>query len=223
MPIDAGLHVPATSATLLETELCQMTYCSNGNSDYGDLMRRIVIGLCFVLTMSTALAQNGKLGHLRLQDRLDRPVDGYCLDIPGVGQSLRLQEPIFAHNCKPALTTDSAVTLRDDGKIVFPAVELCITVAGVNGKALPGAAILLRECGLSVPFFHAEPLQTFDFRDDGKLVLAGSNLCLAAGETSDVTYSVNDRWRVLSVEDCEQVPPKLARWEFNTGPFPAVQ
>ena len=187
-------------------------------------MRRNLIALCLAVLAATGVAKADEvLGHLRLKDRLDRPVDGYCLDILGVGQALRLQEPIFAHNCKPGLTSDSAVTLRDDGKIAFPAVNLCLTVAGVNGRALPGAAILLRECGYSAPFFNAEPLQTFDFRDDGKVMLSGSNLCLAAGEVSDVTYSVNDRWRVLSVEDCAQVPARLARWEFNTGPFPVQQ
>ena len=187
-------------------------------------MRQTLIGFCLALMVATPVAaEEVELGHLRLKDRLDRPVDGYCLDILGVGQALRLREPIFAHNCKPGLTNDSAVVLRDDGKIAFSAVDLCITVAGVNGKALPGAAILLRECGYSGPFFNAQPLQTFEFGDDGKVMLTGSNLCLAVGETSDVTYSVNDRWRVLSVEDCKGVAVRYVRWEFNTGPFPVPE
>jgi hypothetical protein len=40
--------------------------------------------------------------HLRLAADLDRPEDGYCFDIPGAGQNLRVDLPLFAHNCKTA-------------------------------------------------------------------------------------------------------------------------
>ncbi|MEM6987664.1 MAG: hypothetical protein AAF499_14125, partial [Pseudomonadota bacterium] len=40
------------------------------------------------------------LVHVRLIDRLDRPDDGYCLDILGTPSSLRVDLPLFAHNCK---------------------------------------------------------------------------------------------------------------------------
>ena len=57
--------------------------------------------------------------------------------------------------------------LRNDGKIAFPAVKLFITAAGVNERALPGAAILLRPCGHRAPFFESDALQPFEFKDDG--------------------------------------------------------
>jgi len=180
----------------------------------------LAVGCLYAAIAFPASAQTDAFAHLRLIDRLDRPSDGYCLDILGVGRNLRVDVPIFAHNCKPALTRDSAVSFGEDGKIRFPAVELCATAAGVNGRALPGAAILLRPCGVNAPFFETSALQSFDFRPDGRLELSGSGLCLAAGEVSDRTYSPQDRWRVLSVEDCETAPAKLTRWEFNTGPFP---
>ena len=184
------------------------------------MLRFLLLFAASVAVSSAAFADSKSYGHLRLKDRLDRPVDGYCLDILGVGQALRLEVPIFAHNCKGGLTNDSAMELRNDGKIAFPAVNLCITAAGVNGRALPGAAILLRPCGHRAPLFESGALQTFEFKDDGQVVLKGSNLCLAVGDVSDTTYSSADRWRVLSVEDCTKTPAKLARWEFNTGPFP---
>ena len=84
--------------------------------------------------------------HLRLLDRLDRPEDGYCVDILGTPGNLRVDVPLFAHNCKPRLTSDSSVIFTLDGLIKFPAVNRCMTVAGVNSKALPGASILLRKC-----------------------------------------------------------------------------
>ena len=179
----------------------------------------LTFGLAAMVATS-ALAQEKNYGHLRLKDRLDRPVDGYCLDILGVGKALRLEVPIFAHNCKGGLTGDSAIALRKDGKIAFPAVDLCITAAGVSGRALPGASILLRPCGHRAPFFESGPLQTFSLKEDGRVILNGSNLCLAVGTVSATTYSEADRWRVLLVEDCATTPAKFARWEFNTGPFP---
>ncbi|WP_143300761.1 hypothetical protein [Candidatus Entotheonella palauensis] len=109
-------------------------------------MRRFVAlsFFCFALACSAVgVAQESAPGHFRLKDRLDRPLDGYCLDIPGVGRDMRLQAPIFAHNCKSGLTSDSAIRLRRDNKLEFVAVSQCITVAGINGKALPGSAILL--------------------------------------------------------------------------------
>ncbi len=152
--------------------------------------------------------------HLRLVDRLDRPADGYCLDILGGGRNLRLDVPIFAHNCKPTLTNDSAVDRLADGGIRFAAVDLCITAAGVNSKALPGASILLRPCGHDVAFFETGDLQKFRYRSDGKLELGASGLCLAVGAVSSETYSPSDRWRVLSVEDCAGTPASLSTWEF---------
>ncbi len=187
-------------------------------------MRRLfaLLAVCLTLSLfSVSVAQEPTLGHLRLKEHLDRPRDGYCLDIPGVGQNMRLQAPIFAHNCKSRLTSDSAMHLRGDNKLEFTAVSQCITVAGINGKALPGSAIILRPCGYRVAFFDSGPLQTFSFDSDGRLILDGTNLCLAVGTKSDVTYSPADRWRVLSVEDCEQTPARYTQWEFYTGPFPS--
>ena len=99
-------------------------------------------------------APYGSKVHLRLVDKLDRMEDGYCVDILGTPGYLRIDVPLFAHNCKPTLTEDSAVIFTSDGFIKFPAVNLCLTVSGVNSGALPGAAILLRACEIDVPFFE---------------------------------------------------------------------
>ena len=166
-----------------------------------------------MLVVGAPLGAAEPLVHLRLVDRLDRPQDGYCLDILGTGSALRVDLPLFAHNCKPALTADSAVQLEARGTIRFPAVDRCVTAAGVNGAALPGASVLLRPCDESTPFFAAAPLQRFELEPDGRVALAGSGLCLAVGDNSAPTYSAADRWRVLVVADCERVAPALARWE----------
>lgn len=179
------------------------------------LLSRFLLALTFLLGTNVASsAPPNTSAHLRLLDRLDRPKDGYCVDILGTGQTLRVDLPLFAHNCKPELTNDSAVVFTSDGLIRFPAVDRCITVAGVNSAALPGASILLRTCNESKPFFETSKLQRFTLRDDGRLALAGSELCLAVGNQSASTYSPSDRWRTLFVDDCATVEPARSRWEF---------
>jgi len=178
--------------------------------------------LAWQLSVSCASAQitdpssatGVKPSHLRLSDRLDRPQDGYCVDVLGTPGYLRSDLPLFAHNCKPRLTSDSAVVFDSDGRIQFAALNLCITVAGVNSKALPGASVLLRECDEATPFFETTQLQRFSKRKDGQLALSGSELCLAVGERSATTYSQADRWRSLFVDDCNTVDPERSRWEF---------
>ena len=178
-------------------------------------MTRLILALLILLSpLRIALAE--PLYHLQLLDRLDRPRDGYCIDILGVGARPRVDLPIFAHNCKTGPTPDSAVTFTDRGEIKFAMAERCVTAAGVNGKALPGVSILVMACGENTSFMQTAPLQRFDMREDGAVVLRGSNLCLAAGNVSDRTYSAADRWRVLTLEDCGTVPESLSRWAFVT-------
>nr|ADI21952.1 hypothetical protein [uncultured nuHF2 cluster bacterium HF0130_29D04] len=152
--------------------------------------------------------------HLRLLDRLDRPEDGYCIDILGTPGNLRVELPLFAHNCKTTLTADSSVIFTSDGLIKFPAVDLCVTVAGVNSNALPGASTLLRKCSESKPFFETFRLQRFTHRKDGRISMSGSELCLAVGRESAATYSPSHRWRALFVEDCSVAEASLSQWEF---------
>ena len=161
--------------------------------------------------LSAAVA---KPSHLRLVDRLDRPQDGYCVDVLGTPGNLRPDLPLFAHNCKPSLTSDSAVQYDHTGQIRFAALDLCVTVAGVNSKALPGTAVLLRKCNETTPFMEAAQLQRFTQRKDGRLELIGTGLCLAVGTQSAATYSRSHRWRPLFVDSCGTVEDARSRWEF---------
>jgi len=159
-------------------------------------------------------ADTAAAGHLRLIDRLDRPGDGYCLDVLGTNRALRFELPIFAHNCKPGLTPDSAVAITTDGEIRFIEIDLCATAFGVNGHALPGSPIILRRCGDAVPFFDSMPLQRFEWTDEKHLRLKGTTLCLSVGDASASTYSSADRWRMLIVDTCSLVSSERAAWEF---------
>ncbi len=144
--------------------------------------------------------------HVRLKDRLDRPVDGYCLDILGNQNNLRVDLPLFAHNCKSGPTADSVVVFTSSGLLVFPAAEVCVTAFGVNRTVLPGTSVLLRPCNEQTPFFNADALQKFEYLDNGQFQLSGYDLCLSVGNEASRTYSANDRWPVLSLEACNSVP-----------------
>lgn len=153
-------------------------------------------------------------GHLRLIDPLDRPADGYCLDVVGSGRHIRFDLPLTAHNCKPGLYADEAVVHERNGYLRFPAYEACATVAGLDGRALPGAAVVPRACGERTPFMEADRLQRFVHRKDGRVELEGSGLCLTVGRESASTFEPTHRWRPLYVERCDDSDPARSRWEF---------
>lgn len=177
-------------------------------------LKRMAFALAVCGATAAALANESppKIGHLKLVDSLDRPQDGYCLDVVGSGRYIRFDLPLTAHNCKPGLYEDEAVSIESDGKIRFPAYNACATVAGLNGRALPGAAVVPRACGERTPFLDAEQLQRFTFRDDGRIELSSADLCLTVGDQSDSTFEATHRWRTLYVDTCSQTVPARARW-----------
>lgn len=180
------------------------------------LSHLLLLSLAILFTATAANATdtaNEDLIHVRLKDRLDRPVDGYCFDILGTGNHLRLDLPLFAHNCKGGATPDSAVIYTSLGQLVFPAVNVCVTAFGVNDTVLPGTSVLLRPCEQRTPFFETSSLQKFDHLENGQLKLRGSRLCLAVGNESSSTYSPSDRWRVLSLHSCTDTALSHSAWE----------
>ena len=168
----------------------------------------------FLIATITANTSAADLIHVRVKDRLDRPDDGYCLDILGTGRNLRLDMPLFAHNCKGGATPDSSIIYTSKGQLVFPHPNVCVTAFGVNNTVLPGTSVLLRPCDQRTSFFDATGLQKFDYLVNGQLKLRGSKLCLAVGNKSSVTYSSFDRWRVLSLESCANTELSHSVWEM---------
>lgn len=151
---------------------------------------------------------------MRLIDRLDRPADGYCLDVLGTSGAYRTDLPVNAHNCKPGAAPDGVVTLGGDGTLRFPAFDACLTAFGVNRRALPDSAVLLRPCGASEPFLPTAELQRWHLNGDGRMMLEGSGLCIAVGPQSARIIGARDRWRPLFLATCATVPAHLARWEI---------
>ncbi len=196
---------------------CEMGAIMKLHQSFVKITSLIIATLSFFITATSHAQQplwTKGAGHLQLVDNLDRPEDGYCLDIIGSGQHLRFDLPLIAHNCKPGLYADEAVRIEKNGYIRFPAFEKCATVVGLNSRALPGTAIVPRECGEKTPFLEAEKLQKFHLREDKLIELVGSGLCLTVGKESDSTFSTDHRWRPLFVESCEVVDPERSRWNF---------
>lgn len=169
---------------------------------------------CSAQTPSAAPSSRQTPGHLRLVDDLDRPQDGYCIDILGSGQHIRFDMPLSAHNCKPGLYQDEAVVFEPGGRIRFPAYDACVTAAGINQSVLAGAALMPRRCGERSPFLEADALQRFVHRADGRVELAGSGLCLTVGEQSGPTFDATHRWRALFMQQCEKAALSHSRWRF---------
>ena len=177
-------------------------------------IKRLSLLLIGLVSFVAANAGNQDLIHVRLQDRLDRPHDGYCFDILGTGSTLRVDLPLFAHNCKPVATPDSAVIYTSKNQFMFPAADVCVTAFGVNNTVLPGTSVLLRACDERAAFYETTGLQKFDHAENGQLKLRGFDLCLAVGSESSSTYSPHDRWRVLSLETCATTALSHSAWEM---------
>jgi len=174
---------------------------------------RLALAAAFsAIALLSSHAVSAELLHVRLKDRLDRPEDGYCLDIVGTASNMVLDVPLFAHNCKRGPTPDSAVTYDDKGQLVFAGPQVCVTAFGVNDTVLPGTPVLLRPCNFSRAFFDTSNLQKFDHLENGQLQLRGYELCLAVGEESSHTYSSGDRWRVLSMQST--IALAYSEWEM---------
>ena len=179
---------------------------------------RIAIALATILVATPAAAWQDGAGYLELADRLDRAEDGYCLDVAGSGNWVDFSMPLNAHNCKrPGFYADGAVTFASPGPIRFPAYEGCVTAVGLNGRSLPGAAVMVRPCADTIdesraPFIAAS-LQSFDHREDGRIELTGTGLCLAVGTESATTFSESHRWRALSLARCEDAAPERSIWK----------
>lgn len=153
--------------------------------------------------------------HMRLQDDLDRPQDGWCLDVVGSGRNIRFDMPLIAHNIKPGLFADEAVEFTEDGQIRFPAYPgYCVTVMGLNEFALPGAALMLKKCGEDIPFLNASRFQTFELLENGMVQLKATDLVITVGDESERTFDPTHRWRTLYMERRDKCDPARSTWNF---------
>ncbi|MEM8654121.1 MAG: hypothetical protein AAGF36_05200 [Pseudomonadota bacterium] len=170
----------------------------------------LLAGLLALGLAAEAWAQ--ALPQMKLSDDLDRPGEGYCIDVLGVGPSARIDLPLVVHNCLPDLPRVDRHAIFEDGRIIFPAFNACVTAFGVVSP-LPGAAVILRPCGAQESFLPADRLQKFERNPSDQLQLADTTLCLTAGPDAARTFSASDRWRTLTVEPYATAPAALSIWD----------
>jgi triacylglycerol lipase len=92
---------------------------------------------------STSRADEGLLRTVQVLDE----ARGYCLDIPGEGQTLRLDDPLQAHTCKYGGPLDDQRFTRAGSAIRAASYDRCLTTGGLEA----GARLLLRPCASSAP------------------------------------------------------------------------
>ncbi len=178
------------------------------------MFQKMIIAIVLIGS-GQALSQPTSPQYLQLKDRLDRPSDGYCLDVVGSGKHIRLDMPLTAHNCKgPQVYEDEVVQYRSDTSLYFPAYDGCVTAMGINDKALSGNALMLKACGVEQPFLNAKKFQQFEFNHKGQVKLVGSHLCIAAGAESHTTYSLEHRWRSLFILPCADAELTHSVWKL---------
>src|ERR1044071_3301789 len=106
----------------------------------GKMSAAIVIA--FVVGVSTPVMSYADAGLLRTIHALDE-ARGYCLDIAGEGQSLRLDDALQAHTCKYGGPLDDQRFERTPaGAIRATMYDRCLAVATLE----PGARLLVRPC-----------------------------------------------------------------------------
>ena len=178
------------------------------------MFQKLIVAILLVGS-GQALSQPEPKQYLQLKDRLDRPSDGYCLDVVGSGKHIRLDMPLTAHNCKgPQIYSDEVFQYRSNQSLYAPAYDGCVTVMGLNDKALAGNALMLKACGVEQPFLNAKNFQKFEFNSKGQIQLIGSHLCIAAGAESHTTYSPEHRWRSLLMLSCAEADLTHSVWQL---------
>lgn len=174
-------------------------------------MMRVYI---FISLIASGLLAEEEPYQIKLLELLDRPKDGYCLDVAGSGKFIRTDLPLIGHNCKPGLYPDEAFVFEDDGTIYFPESDLCVTISGVNEYVLDYTSLSLRECFEDTPFLNAAFMQDFEYTKDKKIKHKHSSKCLEVGEESSMTYSEKHTWRTLYMKECSQTEAKRSTWHF---------
>lgn len=160
------------------------------------------------------LAANGYEGRLKLARDLDDP-RGYCLDVPGPASNILLHLPGWTHSCHSGPEPDQVYRFNLEGKgrfrFVHETYNLCLTADESAAKSRFNYQPCDREAGQS---FRATP--------EGRLVLQGTDLCLAAmnmapGGSQDEVGKGRDvqathKIRILTLRPCGTGAPELERW-----------
>ena len=151
---------------------------------------------------------------IKLIDLLDDK-RGFCVDIPGHLQGVRLEMALVVHTCKDGFWNyderfDKAV-LQADGLLKMPTFDRCLTA----DRAESGAPLHLTGCE------KANPRQSWMHVEGQLRLTAHSKLCLTVADTpSEVSrgtrnHPVRHLVRPIMLATCSPELAKLQNWVFT--------
>ena len=137
----------------------------------------------------------------------------YCIDVPGLGDGIRLDAPLQAHTCKPGSGDQRFAYPKRTGfnPIVLIAYDRCIAASDRS----VGALLTTEECSR-----HSSLRQGFYWSEAGQLYLAfestdAARLCIGvAAGAGDPAGGRNHRRRDLTLQDCAAADPSLITREL---------
>jgi acetyl esterase/lipase len=157
-----------------------------------------VLAALLVIVSSPATA-SADAGLLRSVQPLDE-ARGYCLDIAGVGPTLRLDDPLQAHTCKYGTDLDDQRFERVPARSAIKAslYDRCLTATALE----PAARLVLRSCG--------SPSQQWTLAWGRLSPASRADLCVSlAGERGEIAgtpvlVTPVYRRRDLTLEQCDE-------------------
>lgn len=172
---------------------------------------------CAAGALALALAAAPGAAEPRFMRSVDTLGDprGYCLDVPGFGDSLDLDAPVQTHSCKydrPGFYDDELLELTSEQRLRWTNYERCLAAAELEA----GAALESRAC-------DSQAAHEWALHDDGRLTPASApELCVTLADERTVAgtdlmtvppYSS----RGVSVEPCSANAGHRQAWRWS-GP-----
>jgi triacylglycerol lipase len=171
------------------------------------------IGLPCILALLVIVSSPGisaaDAGLLRTADALDE-ARGYCLDIAGVGATLRLDDALQAHTCKFGEPLDDQRFERaGEGAIKASAYDRCLAAASLD----PGARLFVRACA-------ASPVQRWTVAWGRLSPDSRRDLCVAVAGASEIAGTpalVTPVWRhrAITLERCDDSQRALQSFRWS--------
>ncbi|MSO66049.1 MAG: hypothetical protein EXQ85_09715 [Alphaproteobacteria bacterium] len=146
-------------------------------------------------------------GVLRVAEHFDA-ARGFCLDVPGYKEGVKVDQPLQVHTCKQNLWREDEIFDQRSithGILYMPTFGLCVQAE----DASVGARLRLTDCRENVR-------QRWGYRSSGELVLAGSSaLCVTvdAGEPRP-TRRPEFVMRDVSLDTCAVDARARQGWAF---------
>lgn len=173
------------------------------------MTKACVSTLGLLLVASTPAVGRADVGLLRTAHALDE-ARGYCLDVAGVGATLRLDDPLQAHTCKyGSELDDQRFEPIAGGAIKASRYDRCLAVTALE----PGAKLVVRSC-------TSAPTQRWAFIWGRLTPDSKRDLCVSVASTkgeiagTPALVSPVYRRRDVTLEHCddEQQARQSFRW-----------